>query len=295
MPDNKRKIDDIQETIDINDNDDLADLPPLEEEDDQDYSNRDVVAFWSPEQTVATAMPSWDRMAGLQYLDANQILDLESLCFSIHQSVHFNSSLRDPNTTSLLPINIKDKLIEFIENIRECNMFINPLLKEAWEETKNCGRGKNMIEQYKARRAAFSKTLPGYNALRNALKKSPEVHHALYKAIHPNLAVDSPNLWLASRGGRTETGYHDALHTICASGTNNENNIYNELLPGTRNCIVEWTEGVVNARLEQQQRVTTFTLNDVRRLGGHSIGDETKEKIKRAKYDNSPVFRSYLR
>jgi hypothetical protein len=138
------------------------------------------------------------------------------------------------------------------------HMGFNPFLNSAWEDNLDSYSGsKTGIPLYSVMRSNTTKDLQaellGTTSLNDVLKqvsgRPSEVHHLLFKALHPTLATNSNNLMLTERSERESVfgpGQHELMHKV-ASG--NDKDKFRQLLPQYENVYKAWVKGQTNVDL----------------------------------------------
>lgn len=140
---------------------------------------------------------------------------------------------------ALTPGTVSD-LHQMFDASAPLHLGINPFLNSAWQNNlDNYSGAKTGIPLYSVMRSGITREFRdehlGNVSLDQVLKqvsgRPSEIHHLLFKALHPGLAANTGNLMLTERSERESQygpGQHELMHMV-ASG--NHSDKFRELLP----------------------------------------------------------------
>ena len=156
---------------------------------------------------------------------------------------------------TLIP-DVRQDLYRMFEANRPLHLYYNEFLRKHWSASVAQYKGKQHgVKLYTYMRSKATKWLGSYSVGETSLyeylkeKTNPEIHHMLYKAKFPNLAVQPTNLVLVGSNEKKKQcgpGQHELMH-IVASGKHSDK--LKVLLPAFVEAYLDWMEATVPADL----------------------------------------------
>lgn len=168
----------------------------------------------------------------------------DELTERMRQAIHIDSDLMNPSSGARFPKEIQDEYWDTLERHRGLHVGSVPALKEGWVEIHHGYTGSKVGGAlYTHLRSGFKPVLDGSDVDFGScefVRRYPEVHHLLYKAIRPEYATEDWNLMVATRGNSKQQGQHEGIfHKLSAAKMGG---IYTTLVPAAERLLESWAE-----------------------------------------------------
>jgi hypothetical protein len=176
--------------------------------------------------------------------DSPELAYVDELSHRLHQAIHINSDLMNPSSGAKFPSDIQDEYWNTLERYRGLHIGSVPALKEGWVDIHDSYSGAKVGGAlYADLRTKFKHVLNESDVdftSHQFVRKYPEVHHLLYKAIRPEYAAEEWNLMVATRGNSSQEGQHDGIfHKLSAARMGG---IYTTLVPAAERLLESWAD-----------------------------------------------------